>query len=254
MMVALALNVALATTLAAINSQDFHWQGRVASGHTLRIRGINGDIHASPASGAEVEVAARKHARRGDPSEVEIRVVEHEGDVTICTVYASSSSRDCDGRSSRSGSRDDDVMVDFDVKVPAGIRLESRSVNGGIEATALTGDVDAYTVNGSIRLSTKGLATAETVNGTIRASLGQSSWKDSLAFKTVNGDIDLDLPSTIGAEVRARTVNGGIQTDFPMTVQGRLRRLTHFTGTIGGGGRILSLETVNGNITLRKGT
>jgi hypothetical protein len=46
-------------------------------------------------------------------------------------------------------------------------------------------------------------------------------------------------------------VNGSITTDFPLTVQGKWGpRKAH--GTIGGGGRELSLETVNGSVELRK--
>jgi len=48
-------------------------------------------------------------------------------------------------------------------------------------------------------------------------------------------------------------VNGDIESDYPLTVTGKFgpRRLR---GTIGAGGRSLSLSTVNGEIRLRKGT
>ena len=46
-------------------------------------------------------------------------------------------------------------------------------------------------------------------------------------------------------------MNGEIETDFPLTVTGRISR-RHLSGTIGGGGRTLELETVNGSIQLRK--
>jgi DUF4097 and DUF4098 domain-containing protein YvlB len=68
----------------------------------------------------------------------------------------------------------------------------------------------------------------------------------------VNGSINIELPDGVNAEVTARTVNGDLETDFPLTIQGRWgpRKLT---GTIGDGGRDLSLETVNGSIRLRRG-
>ncbi|NNG17091.1 MAG: DUF4097 family beta strand repeat protein, partial [Gemmatimonadales bacterium] len=92
---------------------------------------------------------------------------------------------------------------------------------------------------------------ATTVNGGIRASMGSADWSGTVDFHTVNGNIDLTLPSNLSAEVRAGTVNGDISTDFPLTVRGRFgpRRIS---GTIGDGGRRLDLETVNGNISLRK--
>jgi hypothetical protein len=46
-------------------------------------------------------------------------------------------------------------------------------------------------------------------------------------------------------------VNGDINTDFPLTSTGRITR-RRLEGTIGGGGRLLSLESVNGSITLKR--
>ena len=61
----------------------------------------------------------------------------------------------------------------------------------------------------------------------------------------------LTLPATLSTEVRASTTNGDIDSDFPMTITGRIAR-RRIEGTIGGGGRMLALESVNGSITLKK--
>ena len=81
--------------------------------------------------------------------------------------------------------------------------------------------------------------------------MGDAGWNAALAFRTVNGSITLDLPPDLSAEVRANTVNGEISTDFPLAVTGRVSR-RHVTGTIGGGGRRLDLDTVNGSVRLRR--
>jgi DUF4097 and DUF4098 domain-containing protein YvlB len=141
--------------------------------------------------------------------------------------------------------------VSFTVRVPAGVDFVGRTVNGGVEADGLTGDVVANTVNGGVRLSTAGKAQAETVNGSITAAVGQADGTEPLSFKTVNGSIALDLPAAANAEVRASTVNGEVHSDFPLTGQARLSRKS-LSGTIGGGGRSLSLETVNGSIQIRQ--
>ena len=47
--------------------------------------------------------------------------------------------------------RDNDVNVEFRVKVPAGVRFVGRTVNGGIEASGITADAEAHTVNGGRR-------------------------------------------------------------------------------------------------------
>ncbi|PYP13075.1 MAG: hypothetical protein DMD54_17430, partial [Gemmatimonadetes bacterium] len=113
-------------------------------------------------------------------------------------------------------------------------------------------DARVSTVNGSVRVSTTGLAEASTVNGSVYAEMGRSNWDNELEFSTVNGGITLIMPGgKLDTEVRASTVNGDIESDWPMTITGRFNnRRLH--GTIGAGGRELSLSTVNGEIRLKK--
>jgi hypothetical protein len=253
-LVAAAAGAALPT--GAVSAQgEFHWKGKIPAGQMIEIKGINGDVTAVAGAG-DVEVTAVKSARRSDPDEVTIAVVPTGEGVTICAVYPSSGreKNSCEsGDHGRMSSHDNDVRVDFTVHVPAGVRFVGHTVNGSVEAANLASDVDANTVNGQIRVSTSGYAEAQTVNGSITASLGRATWNDGLRFATVNGGITIDLPANVSTDVRASTVNGGIVTDFPLTVIGRLgpRRLN---GTIGSGGRRLELSTVNGTIRLRKNT
>jgi Toastrack DUF4097 len=253
-------NVAIAVALAALCSalpaqgEDFHWQGRIAAGKFVEIKGVNGDIDASPTAGAEVEVTAVKKSRRQDPSEVEIKVVEHADGVTICAVYPASRGREnacAPGEDGRLSARDNDVDVHFTVKVPAGVGFAGRTVNGSVDARDLSGEVNVSTVNGSIEASSKGIVRGQTVNGSIRASLGRADWSGPLSLSTVNGSITVELPADVSAEVRASVVNGDIETDFPLTVKGKWGPRS-MKGTIGSGGRDLELETVNGAIKLRK--
>jgi Putative adhesin len=254
--VSVSVAVAVATAFLSLPAaaEDFSWKGAIARGGVLEIKGVNGGIEATAGSGTEAEVTAIKRARRSDPDEVEIKVVEHSGGVTICAVYPSRGGRanECQpGAGGDMSTRDNDTNVDFTVKVPAGARFVGRTVNGGIEATGLPGDAEAYTVNGGVRLEAAGLARAESVNGAIRASLGRADWTGELKLTTVNGGIRLDLPEGTNAVVKAETVNGSISTDFPLTVKGRFNR-RHIEGQIGSGGRDLELETVNGSIDIKK--
>src|SRR5262245_47217902 len=88
----------LALSTAPLAAEDFHWQGLLASGKAIEIKGVNGRIEAVAGRGREVEVTAVKHGRhRGRPEDVDIKVVEHADGVTICAVYPSRGSRanDC---------------------------------------------------------------------------------------------------------------------------------------------------------------
>lgn len=241
----------------AAQQDEFHWRGRLAAGETLTIRGVHGDIRALPASGREVEVSAVKHARRSDPEEVEIEVVPHDGGVTICAVYPAPRRRgpnEClPGGEGRNNTSNNDVEVDFTVRVPRGVHFTGKTVQGDVIADSLSGNVEGHSVNGDVDVSTTGYAEASSVNGTIRAALGRANWSGTLEFSSVNGSITVVLPADVSAAVEASTVNGSIDSDFPLTVQGRFSA-RRFHGTIGGGGRELRLETVNGSIRLRRGS
>lgn len=236
-------------------AQDFTWSGAIPQGRAIEIKGVNGDVRAEPSGSNQVEVVAVKSARRDDPASVRIEVVPHNGGVTICAVYptrAGAQPNECaPGDGGRNNVQNNDVTVRFTVRVPAGVTFIGRTVNGDVEATRLNGDVVVNTVNGSATFSTTGGGRASTVNGSIRGEMGRADWSDTLEMRTVNGSITLTLPATLSTEVRASTVNGDLTADFPMTVQGRISR-RRLEGTIGGGGRLLSLETVNGSITLKR--
>jgi hypothetical protein len=225
-------------------AQEFRWHGAVPQGKAIEIKGVNGDVRAEPSGSNEVEVVAEKHGRRDNPETVRIDVVPHAGGVTICAVYPARDGQrpnECQpGDGGRMNVQNNDVTVHFTVRVPAGVTLIGKTVNGEIEAMRLNGDVDLTTVNGSVGFSTTAGGRASTVNGSIRGAMGRADWTNALEMATVNG-----------TDVKASTVNGDISTDFPLTLRGRVSR-RRIEGTIGGGGRLLSLESVNGSITLKR--
>jgi hypothetical protein len=214
----------------------------VPPGQLIEVRGINGSIHAEPASDDDVDVIAYKNGQPYDPGNIEVRVVKHDGGVTIFTVEPS---QDGDGPISPSSGG----IIDFTVRVPKGVRFLARTVNGLVEAKSLEADAEAHTVNGNVRLSTAGTAQGDTVNGSITASFGRIT--SPLKFSTVNGGITLEMPEDAGAQVHANTVNGRISTDFRLALRGRFAA-RRADGAIGRGGPELKLATVNGSISLRR--
>jgi hypothetical protein len=257
---------------AGAQSNDFRWAGTIERGKAIEIKGVNGGVRAEFTSGNQVEVVATKSARRSDVSSVSVQVVQDNGNVTICAVYptpdrwyrrnrnafGNRNNRDDDGPNEcRPGSAghlnvdNNDVRVDFTVKVPVGVRFFGKTVNGGIDAVGLRSDVDVETVNGKIAIETTGLGSANTVNGSIDASIGASTGTEPLEFRTVNGNITVQLPKDTNADLRADMLNGGFESDFPVMVQSFRSRNRHIVGTIGKGGRDLEFHTVNGRIRLQ---
>jgi hypothetical protein len=241
-----------AAWFGAAGSGSFHWRGKVPAGQFVEIRGINGSIRAEPAAGKDVEVVAYKTSQVYDSAGIQVQVVEHNGGITICAVYPSADGRPTEclpGASSPRNSINNDVNVDFTVRLPKGVRFVGRTVNGQVEAKSLEADMEAHTVNGNVRLSTAGAALGETVNGSIVASVGKIHGASK--FSTVNGGITVEMPPGAAAEVHAGTRNGQINTDFPLEVRGDLAG-GHADGVIGVGGPGLTIVTVNGTINLRR--
>ena len=235
------------------SAESFRWTGMLEPGRILEVKGIKGDVIVERTSGDEVEVTA--HARRSDPSEVRVEVVEHAEGVTICAVYPTPPGRCenycCAGSDGRMNSRDNDTQVEFRIRLPDGVLFTGRTVNGDLKALGLASDVVLSTVNGDVDVSTTGYAEASTVNGSIDARIGQMNSEDGLSFGTVNGSVTPDLPDDVDADLDARWVNGDLDSDFiPLRIEGRLSR-RRIQGMLGDGGPELSVSTVNGSIRIR---
>jgi hypothetical protein len=249
-------NPTTASSSREIGEKNFHWQEVVAPGHAIEISGVFGNIRAEATSGNEVEVVANKHAEHSNPDEVQIRMLKHDGEVTICAVYPRGDAGEpnqCQPGDGKSHTHNNDVQVDFTVRVPSGVRLIARTVDGDVDVSSLTGNVEAYSVLGDIRISTGGYAQAKTITGSITASLGSANWPGQIEFETSTGEIALSMPAQSNTELSAESVTGIISTDFPLTVRGSVSPQT-MNGTIGNGGRKLVLKTINGAIKLRRAT
>jgi DUF4097 and DUF4098 domain-containing protein YvlB len=235
-------------------SDDWTWKERLASGAAVEIRNVNGEIAIEDSKDADVQVNAVKTARKSNPAEVKIEVVKHAGGVTICAIYPSAPGDPPNSCAPGGGGRmnvpkGNDVNVAFTVKMPPGLRLIGKTVNGAIRSTATNGEADVKTVNGSIEVGAIGAVRAQTVNGSVKAKMDRTDWKGEIHIATVNGSVTIDLPATASADVKASTVNGAIETDFGLPVEGKWGPKT-LSGKIGAGGRTLSVNTVNGSIKL----
>ena len=232
--------------------EEFRWTGRIDAGDVLEIKGVNGPVSARPADGDEIEVVAVKRGRRNDPEEVRIEVIEHGGGVTLCAVYPTprgERENECGvGEEGRNSTQNNDVQVEWEVRVPRDARFRARTVNGDVEAMELGRDVDVATVNGDVRLATAGFAAARTVNGSIRARMAGAP-TGGTAFETVNGSVELDVDAELDADLDASWLNGDLETDLPLKITGRMGRRSA-EGRLGDGGPRLSVKTVNGSIRI----
>jgi hypothetical protein len=102
--------------------------------------------------------------------------------VLVCALWGERSS--CDERNYESHSdrstRNNDVSVEFQVRVPRGVKVAVETVNGAVSVAGATSEVDASTVNGEVDVSTTGgPVNATNVNGNVRAR-----WAASIPTRT----------------------------------------------------------------------
>ncbi len=241
------------TTGPGRTTEEFDWRGTVAQGDRIEIENIAGNVRASFTAGDEVVVHAIKTGRDSDPASVTIEVVHHADGVTICAVYpdvAGMRPNDCQpGFGGNMTNRGNDVTVEFELMVPAGVEFVARVTGGAVEAEGLHSDVFVITVGGDITVSTTGIAAATSVSGSIDVVIGEADPDRNLAFRTTHGDVTVQVPSNTNAAVIASTSSGSVESSFDLEGT-RTRKY----GTLGSGGPNLWLSTLNGNVNLRRGS
>ncbi|MEO8505458.1 MAG: DUF4097 family beta strand repeat-containing protein [Acidobacteriota bacterium] len=159
--------------------------------------------------------------------------------------------------------------IDLKIKVPVGSSLKLGCVNDGdISVNGVEGDMELSNTNGSITvLGAASTVVANTVNGEVKVTFKKLASFKSMAFSSLNGDIDVSLPAAIAADVRLSSDNGEIYSDFEIQLaqspaQSKAERgpggkfkVTigkEMYGTINGGGADLLFKTFNGDIYIRK--
>ena len=231
----------------ALASIPFSYDGSILPGRTLTVRNVNGGIRVH--TGDRLQIRAEKHAQRSDPNAVTIRVDQRAGGIVVCVRYPGYADRPCD-EDANMRNVDNDTTVDFDITLPHGVALDASSVNGAVEART-DGTIDARTVNGSVRAEGRDVRSVATVNGSVHVRVLDRS-RGTLEAKTVNGSIDVALPAGTGVRLEAKTLTGGITADGLTVERPRYGPGASANGTAGDGARHLTLETVNGSITLTR--
>ncbi|MGZ8467960.1 MAG: DUF4097 family beta strand repeat-containing protein [Gemmatirosa sp.] len=243
----------------ARSEHAFRWSGTVPQGGWVRIRDLNGSVRVARASGSEVVITASRRYRGNRPQEVRFVATPDAEGVTACAIWGEGtctaeryeSHVSAGSLFDRLFNRRSGVSVDYVVAIPAGVRVDAHTTNGGVIVADATSEVVARTTNGSVTIgSTGGRVSGRTVNGSVRARVDGLPAGASLELKSVNGSVTALLPANVDADVALETTNGRVKTDFPIAAREGDRR--HLRGTLGAGGQRVSLETVNGSVMLAR--
>ena len=232
-------------------TEEFHKVYPLSAQGRVEIANINGPVHITGWDRDEVKVDAVKSAwtkEHLDEARIEIRSEQNE--ISIRTEYP--------GHDHSFNFHNDDehgnpASVEYTITVPRQARLdEIKLVNGRLDVQDVAGEVHASCVNGRIQAhNLQGPVELNTVNGELDASVDQLP-SSELKLSSVNGRLRVTLPSDAKAELKASTVSGNISDEFGLPVT-RHQFVGHsLHGQLGGGGTLVKLSNVNGEIEIRR--
>jgi DUF4097 and DUF4098 domain-containing protein YvlB len=239
----------------SVTNSDLDGEVKTNGGRVL-IQDVTGDLKGSSLGGQMI----RKNVtnRRGDSKKDAVHISTMGGDIEV-----------------------DDAPSGADVQTMGGnIRIRSASkfvkaktMGGTIEIGQANGSVNVTTMGGNVQIdSVDGTVEATTMAGNINITMvGDAEKGDhSVKLKSMSGDVELTVPSNLSMAVditlaytRESSRNYKIISDFPIQLdstkewdhsRGSPRKYIYGTGAIAGGKNRLKIETVNGDVYLKKGS
>ena len=219
----------------------------------VSLSNVNGSITVTAWDRNEVKMVAIKSAEsRERLAEVDIKIDARPEYLSIETDYGDWKTRD-----NRTGRDNGNLTVEYQLSVPRGAVLnEIETVNGSVSVADFTNYTKVSAVNGTVRAANlRGTANLSTVNGEVVADFERLEPGSKINLDTVNGTVNLVIPSDSNATVKAESLNGNIANDFGLPVhKGKYvgRDLYGRLGNSTGNNEVsIKLESVNGGLSVR---
>src|SRR6202790_4388674 len=184
-------------------TEEFHQTYALTSDGRGELDNINGAVQISTWDQNEVRGDAVKYA---DPKE---RLEEARIDIDSGKDHLSIRTKYPDHDLTFNwGSHNNPASVEYTLTVPRTARLdEIKLINGELDINGVSGEVNASCINGRLEAhNLAGRARLSTINGRLDARFDQLAG-NSVELSSVNGSVDLTIPSDSKAELEASTVS-----------------------------------------------
>lgn len=158
--------------------------------------------------------------------------------------------------------------VEVVARIPRRADLDLSTTNDGeIIVRDITGNLQLQNTNGPISATNiSGSVIAETVNDDIMVSFTSVADSEAMALASYNGNINLALPSNAGVELHLDNSQGEIISDFEVEIRPSkpiverdededgisVRVESVIVAAVNGGGPVIRLTTLNGDIQITK--
>lgn len=216
----------------------------------VSVSNVNGSIEVVAWDRNEVRLEATKIAdSRETLADVELKIDSRPDSFRVETDYKDWGWKD---KAEKNDHRR--LEVQFRVSVPRTAMLnEIETVNGSVTASNFVNFTKISAVNGSVTAGNlRGTASLSTVNGTVSADFDRLEQGSKINLSTVNGRVNLMLPSDANATVKADSLNGSITNGFGLPVRKGEYVGRDLHGRLGNGDVQIKLDSVNGALAINK--
>jgi DUF4097 and DUF4098 domain-containing protein YvlB len=267
--------IGLETMGGSVTVEDSEADGKVSTmGGEVHIRNVKGNLKGSTMGGSVIYDNVT--GRSATCEDEEMHVSTMGGDIEIGgtdgNVNAKTFGGDVDVARAKEvhvTTMGGDINVD---EAPAGASVQTmggdiaiHSAGKYIKAKTMGGDIDVDSVDGRIQATTMGGDVVVTMTGDPKQG------DRGVELSSMGGDITLTVPEGLSMKfdldikyTKKHDRHCKIDSEFPMNVEetpkwdhnwmGQAHKHVYGTGSIGGGEHLIKISTVNGDITIKKGS
>ncbi len=213
----------------------------------VNVSNVNGSITVEAWDRNEVKLEAVKIAdTRENLADVEIKIDARQDSFSVEADYEFTKNNKREWKNYRK------LEVQFRLSVPrTAVLNEIETVNGSVTVSDFVNYTKVSAVNGEVKATNlRGNANLSTVNGSVEAVFDRLETGTKISLETVNGRVNLLIPSDSNATVKADTLNGSINNDFGLPVRKGEYVGRDLYGKIGTGDVQIRLNSVNGGLTI----
>ena len=216
----------------------------------VSVSNVNGSITVEAWDKNEVRLEVTKIADSKETlGDVDIKIDARPEYFNAETDYKS-----WNGSDTRNENKYRKLEVEFRLWVPRTALLnEIETVNGSVTVSNFVSFTKISAVNGNVSASNlRGAATLSTVNGEVVADFDRLETGSRISLSTVNGRVNLTIPSDANATIKADSLNGSITNGFGLPVRKGEYVGRDMHGRIGSGVVQIKLNSVNGGLSVAR--
>lgn len=148
---------------------------------------------------------------------------------------------------------------EYKIRVPENLAIELSSGcerSNDVTVSGMKNEIDINTCHNIDLKDVTGPLVLATISGDINVTFSSINAAKSSSINAISGDVDITLPAKTPVDLELRTINGAFYSDFDFSdTQKNLKKVggNVMNHSLNGGGFKFSINSISGNIYLRKG-